>query len=585
LGFPYAGTVAFQPGGDLSESRVVPLIVQAFEEYQAAFGAITQRAKGRFERREWHGAVADAAERLDLYSLVVDRLESSVRATLGPQVTDRAVWGRMKGAYSRLIGARPDCELAETFFNSVTRRIFSTVGVDRNIEFTESDFESPAAEAHMLPLRTYEQPSDLSELIKAVLRDCQFDCDFEDLLRDADLIAGRLLARIRGVGASDRVERVEIIPTPFFRRKGAYLLGWLNSGDVRIPLALALLNRDRGIVVDALLTDEDDISVLFSFARSHFHVDFNPPSRLIQGLRALMPKKPIAELYIALGHHKHGKTELYRDLLRHLATSEERFVFAPGARGMVMIVFALPGFDVVFKVIKDHFPAVKPMTPNDVRKTYRLVFRSERAGRLVEAQEFEHLEFERARFAPEIIEQFKREADETVEVTADQVVIHHAYIERRVTPLDVFLREVPDHAARAAVHDYGQAIKDLAANGIFPGELLTKNYGVTRHSRVVCYDYDELSFLTDFTFRAIPPTPFDEDEYADESWFGVGGRDVFPQEIRRFIGLPADLLAVLDHDHGELYEVDFWHDMQARVASGEIFDIFPYQPSRRLQQT
>jgi isocitrate dehydrogenase kinase/phosphatase len=575
--------------GDVSDRRhaalAVPSILEAFDAYQAAFKVITQRAKSRFERREWHGAVADATERLDLYGLVVDRLESDVRATLGPQVADRTAWVNMKAAYLRLIGARPDSELAETFFNSVTRRIFATVGVDRNIEFTESGFESPTAETHMLPLRTYEQPSDLSGLIEAVLHDCRLECEFEDLHRDSDLVAARLSARLRGAGASDRINRAAIIPAPFFRRKGAYVLGWLDSGAVRIPLALALLNKDRGIVVDALLTDEDDISILFSFARSHFNVDLGPPSQLIQGLKVLMPKKPIAELYIALGHHKHGKTELYRDLIRHLGTSEERFVFAPGAHGMVMVVFTLPGFDVVFKVIKDHFPAVKPMTPSDVRNTYRLVFRSERAGRLVEAQEFEHLEFERARFAPEIIEQFQREADETVEVTADQVIIHHAYIERRVTPLDVYLREVPEQAARDAVDDYGQAIKDLAANGIFPGELLPKNFGVTRHFRVVCYDYDELSFLTDFTFRAIPPSRFDEDDYADESWFGVGPRDVFPKEIRRFIGLPADLLLVLDQSHSELYEVDFWREMQARVTQGEIFDIFPYQSSRRLQQT
>ena len=250
---------------------------------------------------------------------------------------------------------------------------------------------------------------------------------------------------------------------------------------------------------------------------------------------------------------------------------------------MVMIVFTLPGYDKVFKVIKDRFPEIKPMTPADVRRTYRLVFRSERAGRLVEAQEFEHLELDRARFAPEIIDQFRREADSTVEVTADQVVLHHAYIERRVTPLDVYLNIVSEPAARAAVYDYGQAIKDLAANGIFPGELLLKNFGVTRHSRVVCYDYDELSFITDFIFRAIPPARFDEDEFADESWFGVGTRDVFPEEIRRFLGLPTDLLAVLDGAHSELYRVEFWHDMQARVTGGEIFDIFPYQPARRLQ--
>jgi isocitrate dehydrogenase kinase/phosphatase len=336
-------------------------------------------------------------------------------------------------------------------------------------------------------------------------------------------------------------------------------------------------------VVDAVLCDSDDISIVFSFARSHFHVDLEPAVEVIRYLKLLMPKKPIAELYIAIGHHKHGKTELYRDLLRHLQESDKQFEFAPGIHGLVMVVFALPGHDVVLKVIRDRFPAIKPMTPNDVRSTYRMVFRSERAGRLVEAQEFEHLEFPRRRFTPELIDEFRRDTDETVEVGADAVVIHHAYVERRVTPLDVYLAGAPDDAAVAAVDDFGQAIKDLAANGIFPGELLPKNFGVTRHARVVSYDYDELSFLTDFTFRDLPVASFDEDELSDESWFGVAPRDLFPEEFRRFIGLPDHLLDVLTRNHSELFDVAYWHEMQRRVSSGEIIDLFPYRPSLRLQ--
>jgi isocitrate dehydrogenase kinase/phosphatase len=575
--------------GDLAASRlasaVVPAIVAGFDEYQATFVGITRRAKGRFERCDWRGAVADAAERLDLYGRVIDHLESDVRSALGEQVADRHVWAAMKAAYTGLIAHRADYGLAETFFNSVTRRIFATVGVDRNIEFAESDFQPPPGESPGLALRTYEPVSDMVELVAAILRDCSFDCDFEDLRRDARLVADRLAVRLRSAGGSDHIDRAEVIPALFCRRKGVYLFGRLFSGPVCLPLGLALLNSVRGIVVDAVLTDSDDISIVFSFARSHFHVDLDPAVEAIRYLKLLMPKKPIAELYIAIGHNKHGKTELYRDLLRHLRESDELFVFAPGIHGMVMVVFTLPGYDVVFKVIRDRFPAIKPMTPKDVRRTYRMVFRSERAGRLVEAQEFEHLEFDRRRFAPDLIEEFKRDTDETVEVTPDLVIVHHAYVERRVTPLDLYLREASDEAARMAVNDFGQAIKDLAANGIFPGELLPKNFGVTRHSRVVCYDYDELSFLTDFTFRELPPSRFDEDDLADESWFGVGARDLFPEEFRRFIGLPDHLLEALGESHGEIFDLAYWHDMQRRVTSGEIIDLFPYQPSLRLQPT
>jgi isocitrate dehydrogenase kinase/phosphatase len=587
--FPYIGLMGERAVGNPSASRladaVAPAIVASYDLYQAAFVEITRRAKERFERCDWVGAVADAAERLDLYGHVIDRLENEVSSVLGERVTDRQVWAAMKVAYSGLIADVPDYGPAETFFNSATRRIFATVGVDRNIEFADSDFRPKPGVSPGLPLRIYQPASDLAELVATILGDCSFDCDFEDSRRDARLVADRLATRLRSAGGSDRVDRAEIMPALFFRRKGVYLFGRLYSGPACIPLGLALLNSERGIVVDAVLTDSDDISIVFSFARSHFHVDLDPAVETIRYLELLMPQKPVAELYIAIGHHKHGKTELYRDLLRHLRESEELFVFAPGIHGMVMVVFTLPGYDVVFKVIRDRFPAVKPMTPNDVRRTYRMVFRSERAGRLVEAQEFEHLEFDRRRFAPELIEEFRRDADETVEVTPDLVVVHHAYVERRVTPLDLYLREASDEAAQVAVHDFGQAIKDLAANGIFPGELLPKNFGVTRHSRVVCYDYDELSFLTDFTFRQLPPSRFDEDELADESWFGVGPRDLFPEEFRRFIGLPDHLLEALGRSHGEIFDVAYWHDMQMRVTSGEIIDLFPYHPSRRLQQT
>jgi isocitrate dehydrogenase kinase/phosphatase len=303
---------------------------------------------------------------------------------------------------------------------------------------------------------------------------------------------------------------------------------------------------------------------------------------VVSYLKQLLPRKPVAELYIALGYHKHGKTLLYRDLLWRLAQSDERFERAPGTPGMVMLVFTMRAYDVVFKVIRDHFPAVKPTTPTAVRNNYRLVFRHDRAGRLVEAQEFEHLKFDRERFAPELIGEFREKADQTVKAGDGEVVVRHAYVERRVTPLDVYLRESEPAAARAAVVDFGQAVKDLAANGIFPGELLPKNFGVTRHGRVVCYDYDELGLLTDFVFRRMPPPSAEDDDLGDEAWFGVGPRDVFPEELRRFIGLPPALLKVLDEEHSDLYTVEFWQQMQARVERGDIIDIFPYPPSRRL---
>jgi isocitrate dehydrogenase kinase/phosphatase len=295
-----------------------------------------------------------------------------------------------------------------------------------------------------------------------------------------------------------------------------------------------------------------------------------------------MPRKRIAELYIAIGFHKHGKTELYRDLLAHLHTTDDRFELAAGTPGLVMIVFTMPGYDVVVKIIRDRFPASKSVTRRQVMRQYRLVFRHDRAGRLVEAQEFEHLKFDRARFTEELLDELAGEATGTVEIGESDVVVHHAYVERRVTPLDVYVRMAGKEAARVATADFGQAIKDLAATDVFPGDLLPKNFGVTRHGRVVCYDYDELSLLTELSFRDMPTSDSYDDELSDDAWFGAGPRDVFPEEFPRFISLPAELKAALEASHRDLYERSFWTEMQERIQAGELVDIFPYLADRRL---
>jgi isocitrate dehydrogenase kinase/phosphatase len=580
------GFMSNQRIGTLSASRLAnlaaPAIVKAFDTYQAGFGTITRRARDRFEQRDWQGALADAGERLDLYGDIIDRIEREMREKIGARVTDRLFWAGLKAVYSGLITGRDDWELAETFFNSLTRRIFATVGVDPNIEFVASDYEMPLALTDGVS-RTYETTAGTVDLIQAMLTDGWFHAPYEDVRRDARLAATRLNAHLRSLGIGDaRIDRAEIVRAPFFRRKGAYLIGSVFRGSRSHPMVLALLHNEGGIVVDAVLLGENDLSILFSFTRSHFHVDVGPAHRVVGFLKRLMPKKRVAELYIAIGYHKHGKTELYRNLLNHLRSTEEGFVLAPGTPGLVMVVFTMPEYDLVFKVIRDWFPDAKRVTREGVKNTYRLVFRHDRAGRLVEAQEFEHLKFDRQRLAPDLLEELQREANRTVEVARDSVVIHHAYVERRVTPLDLYVQSASEDAARAAVIDFGQAIKDLAATNIFPGDLLPKNFGVTRHGRVVCYDYDELSMLTDFSFRKLPAPSTYEDELAEEGWFGAGPRDVFPEEFPNFVSLRPVLREVLERNHGDLYKPGFWTQIQDRVKEGEIVDIFPYQPSRRL---
>jgi isocitrate dehydrogenase kinase/phosphatase len=557
-------------------------ICKAFDGYRVQYTAITRRAKARFEQRDWHAMQADARERLDLYKSVVDTTVAQINQLLGDHVGDAQIWEETKTVYAGFVAKLDLWELAETFFNSITRRIFATVGVNPQIEFVDTCSRIQPIEISQPVYRAYEQAESTAALIENILADCDFDVDYEDLQRDAQLVAEKVNNHLRAAEGSPTIERAEVLTSVHYRGKGAYLVGRIFSGPHFFPLVLALLNTPRGIVVDALLLDETEVSILFSFTRSYFHVEVERPAELVGFLKSIMPRKRIAELYISIGYNKHGKSELYCDLLQHLARSSEKFEIAQGERGMVMEVFTMPDYDLVFKVIKDQFSSTKRTTRAEVMAKYDLVFKHDRAGRLVDAQEFEHLKFDRNRFSGELLDRLERLAAKGVEVDDNHLVIKHVYVERRVTPLNLYLHEVEERAARAAVVDYGRAIKDMAATNIFPGDMLLKNFGVTRHHRVVFYDYDELSLLSECNFRKLPQARSNYEELSEEPWFAVGENDIFPEEFQYFLGLKGELKALFVEEHSDLFEADFWNQIQARINAGAIIDIFPYEQNRRL---
>jgi isocitrate dehydrogenase kinase/phosphatase len=334
--------------------------------------------------------------------------------------------------------------------------------------------------------------------------------------------------------------------------------------------------------VDALLQEEEQVRVLFSFARSHFFVNTPSPSAIVRFIRTLMPHRRISELYIALGYHKHGKTELYRELRAHLAVcGAEQFDFSPGQRGMVMIAFNMPGDDLVYKVIRDRFDRPKTTSRDQVMAKYDYVFKHDRAGRLVDVQTFEHLTVDACCFSSELLAEFEAQATSAVHLNGDQVVLRHVYVERRVTPLDLFIRERPDEA-KAAIDDYGQAIKDLACVDVFPGDMLLKNFGVTLLGRVVFYDYDELCPITECRFRRLPPPEDDLQAFSAEPWFMVAEQDVFPEEFRFFLGMPAEVKARFLERHEDLLTPAFWRAIQDRIRAGEWIPIRPYDEKSLL---
>jgi isocitrate dehydrogenase kinase/phosphatase len=558
------------------------LIAAQFRAYNEEFGVITRRAAAHFLSGDGAARERDAVARIELYEQHLTRALGALSAAgacggihgdgagagpgsgpgPGPD-SPAAYWAAVTAAYGSAIERLPDSDFYRTFYNSVTRDLFGTVGVNPLVEFCATHSGRASGS---VPIRVYPAGGSLQAAVTDVLADLPFAGALAAPALAVRRIAGELGRHFESRPPSAAPESIEMIEPLFYRASEALLVGRLVGDSSVTPLVIAFRTGAAGVQVEAVLLSRNEISAQFGYANSYFHVDLPVVGAAVTLLRSFMPRKPVDELYTVLGRAKQGKTERYFALRRHLDSSIDAFVHAPGERGLVMIVFTLPSHDLVFKVIRDRFGAPKHTTRTEVMERYRFVFRHDRAGRMVDAQEFRRLSLPRSRFMPALADELLREASESCRAEGDELVIEHCYVERRLRPLNLFLREAEPAAAEAAIVDYGNALRDLAGTNIFAGDLLLKNFGVTRHGRVIFYDYDEVSLLGDCEFRDLPSAQTDEEETAAEPWFYVGPRDVFPEQWLPFLALPPALREVFLARHSELLTPGWWRERQQPIG-------------------
>ena len=585
-----------------SPAEIATMILAGFNRHYALFRYGAQRAKALFESGDWHGIAQLSRERIEYYDmrvrecilLVQKALKlTSQDAVIGADTAmppgQRAFWQAIKTDYIQLLADHRQPECAETFFNSVSCRVLHRDYFHNDFLFVRPAVATDYLDSERPVYRSYYPSRDgLRRTLVRMVADFGLATPFEDLPRDARLVArravqhlNRLIARASGNRVAPDCQ-INVLGTLFFRNKGAYIVGRLvNLGSV-FPFAIPLVRTPAGQVrLDALLRDEDDLSTLFSFTRAYFLVDMEVPAATVHFLGTLLPRKPKAELYTMIGLQKQGKTLFYRDFLQHLAHSHDQFDIAPGIKGMVMCVFDLPSYPYVFKLIKDRI-SKDGMDHATVRLKYQMVKLHDRVGRLADTWEYSQVALPRKRFSEALLEELRTLVPSLIEVSNDTVVLRHVYIERRMTPLNIYLRHATDKMRDHAVREYGDAIRQLAAANIFPGDMLYKNFGVTRLGRVVFYDYDEIQRMTEMNFRVIPPAPNEEAEMASEPWYSVAPNDVFPEEFGVFLLGDSRVRESFLRYHAELLTARWWQQSRDQIARGRIDSFFPYDQQRRL---
>jgi isocitrate dehydrogenase kinase/phosphatase len=574
----------------LTDPRAVEIaqaMLEGFNRHYRLFRETSREAQARFEASDWHGQQRAQALRIEFYDKRVTEAAERLTTEFDAPNLPADVWQQMKLHYIGLLTNHHQPELAETFFNSVSTRLlhrsyfkndFLFVRPAVSTEYIEND-EPAATPTYRAYYPTRET---MRETIERVVSNFQLQREFEDLPRDV----GHVLAAFEAQLADFRLRanfQIQVLSSLFFRNKGAYIVGKIINGFVETPFALPIVHgADEKLVIDAALFGEDDLLLVFSFARAYFMVDMEVPSAYVTFLRSLMPRKPRSEIYNALGLQKQGKNIFYRDFLYHLRHSSDAFRIAPGIKGMVMMVFDLPSFPYVFKVIKDHYPAPKDTSREQIMGKYLLVKTHDRVGRMADTLEYSNVAFPRARFAAELIAELKKDCASVVEEDGDVIVIKHLYIERRMIPLNIYLADATKEQVEHAVIEYGHAIKDLVAANIFPGDMLWKNFGVTRHGKVVFYDYDEIEYLTDCQFRRVPEPRNEEEEMSGEVWYHVGPKDVFPETFAPFLLGNAGVREVFMKHHADLLDAGFWQGCKDRILAGHVHDVFPYDESKRF---
>ena len=576
--------------------RIARALLEGFDRHYRLFSETNRAAKLRFEQADWHGQQRAMRERIEFYDRRVDEAVSRVQTEFAAATLPMALWQQVKLLYIGLLVDHRQPELAETFFNSVTTKILHRSYFHNNFIFVRPAVSTSYIEIdETLGPTTYRvyypTPETWRDTWLRLVRDFDLQLDFEDLERDVDSVVAELQRHLdtRRPRASFQIQ---VLSNLFFRNKGAYVVGKIINGAQQTPIALPLLHGvDGQLTIDTVLHTEDDIVMLFSYARAYFLVDMQVPSAYVHFLRTLMPRKPRAEIYSAVGLHKQGKNSFYRDLLHHLRHSSDRFRIAPGIKGMVMLVFDLPSFPYVFKLIKDHYPPQKKTTREQIKGKYLLVKLHDRVGRMADTLEYSQVALPLSRFEPELVQEMKAHCASLLEFTRGdegppEVIIDHAYIERRMIPLNLYLKDATEAGDDAGIEratiEYGNAIKDLVAANIFPGDMLWKNFGITRQGKVVFYDYDEIEYLTDCNFRHVPPAQEGAPRSPDGVWFDVGAKDVFPQTFGPFLlGNARVRKAFLQH-HPELLDADYWDLHKQRIQAGAMLDVFPYDPQRRF---
>ncbi len=550
----------------MQQEKLANFVLDECASYYAAFQSFSHVAKLQFEHQRWNAQRSTNFTRLNLANRHIELCYRKITAQLPEDESTRLFWSDVKALARKNLADVPSI-FFESFLYDIEQALYPVVAP------TEDNFVDamPAIQKECTELISLHGYYPFYDLSAQIIRTTDFAEPYEDIAARAALLANHL-QKIAGKATIE----VTLLSQLFYRNQHAYLVGLLRQETRLTPLAIPFINTEKGIRADAFLFTELEITRIFEFTRSYFLVNTADPEGLVAFLQTVMPHKRTEQLVINLGYQEWGKMLVQHNFKSHASSCGQKLHHAPGIRGMVMLVFTLPDYPLVFKVIKDDIPLPKTTTREKVLGKYKLVAEHDRVGRLADVQLFKHWTFPVQAFDDQLLADLKTMCREYVHIHDREVIFVQLFSERKMVPLNIFLEENDEEAITRVIIDYGRAIKEMAMSNLFPGDLLTKNFGVTSDLRVVFYDYDEVVLLTDCDFLKLPVPRYEEELWDSEPWIVVHENDIFPEELENFMVPEGPYRQLFREHHGDLFGTDFWNHWKDFHKNKGFTDIQPY---------
>lgn len=586
----YENRPRYRPAGRLEE-KIAGLIFSSFHTYYLKYEGITGRAKYRFLNREWAQDVQDGVSRINLHPEIMGKLKEDVRHVQPDENFIRQHWREIRTSYMRLVKEKSQVgnayrrDLVHTYFYMAQRIFFPRDSIDDPMGLVWDNRANPSIVPGFVVKYEQGRSGQLRKLLAKIINKSPFSGHLAHAQDDALLGARALELGLQNHGKNiEDLSSLELLSPVFYQTKRAYQVGRVvfKSGEF-LPMVLGYAHPESGVQLDVVLVGEKDVSPLFSYTRSNFHVDVSAYREMVEYLVQMLPNKNRIDFLAAIGFHNPAKEYLKASLRAKLARPNAHFDFAIGVKGNATDVFSVTGFPFVFKIPRELSKKIDFVGRERIIENYRYVHRIDRVGRMLDGLRFQNMRFKKTNFTPELLAYLQENSPSHVRGEGDDVVFDDIFVQKKVIPLNVYLERADDKHTRSALIGLGECIKELISVGIFPGDLMAKNFGVDSDGKVVYYDYDDVDSVSKFQFRNIPAARNDDEEtMALTDRITAGDYDIFPEQIATFLLRPKDL-EMFRLYHADLLRAEGWNKLKQSYESGEIPDLFPYPESKRLR--